>query len=48
MDCKSDTLRPGVDREERMNDFLFVSVSDVDDVLEEYFLSGLKQNKITK
>ena len=28
-----------------MNDFLFVSVSEVDEVLEEYFLSGLKQNK---
>lgn len=30
-----------MDRDERMNDFLFVSVSDADEVLEEYFLSGL-------
>lgn len=32
-----------MDRDERTNVLLFVSVSEVDEVLEEYFLSGLKR-----
>lgn len=32
-----------MDRDERTNVLLFVSVSEVDEVLEEYFLSGLKK-----
>lgn len=38
-DCRSDNLRADLDRDERVNGF----VSDGEEVLEEYFSSGLKQ-----
>ena len=41
--CRSDNLRADLDCDERPNGFFLTNVPDGEEVLEEYFSSGLKQ-----